>query len=321
MKCPYCEWRCDLGENVPGKCRMYALKNGEVKELHPFRWSRTQAVYIEQVPIFHFMPGMRLFQIGSFNCNAACKYCINSSVALHPENEAVSFPMSCRQVIRLAKSGGYGGIHLGINELTVNFPSALAIAKQARAEGLYAGCSSNGFFTEAVAAQIADSFDFVNISLKALSDEFYKRKLGLPTCKPTVNNIRFLSRRTHVEVTTPIINDNEKDILPIACLLNDIDEDMAWHVFRAFAENELDATAVPDIDRVTGLVDKARAVHKYIYWGNFVGSKWVDTVCPVCGKTIIKRIVAEVCGATLQESVLTSENCPFCGTVLPITVK
>ena len=300
---------------------MYAVSSGEVKELHPFRWSRTQAIYIEQVPVFHFMPNMRLFQIGSFNCNAACKYCINSSVALRPEKEIMSFPMQPQQIVRLARSGGYGGIHIGINELTVNFPSALSVAQQAHAEGLYTGCSSNGFFTRAVASQIADNFDFVNISLKALSDEFYKKELGLPTHQITVDNIRFLSQRTHVEVTTPIIRGNEKDILPIAALLNDIDENMPWHVFRAFAENELDDAATSDIDEVTALIDKARSIHKYIYWGNFIGSRWVDTVCPACGEKLIERIVAEVCGATLQRSFLTSENCPFCGAPLPIKVK
>ena len=80
MNCNYCEWRCSLTRGE-GRCRMYTFKDGVIQEKYPFTWSRCQAEEIEKVPIFHFLPDERILQLGSFNCNASCAYCMNASIA------------------------------------------------------------------------------------------------------------------------------------------------------------------------------------------------------------------------------------------------
>ena len=319
MNCNYCDWRCSLTRGE-GRCRMYTFKDGVIQEKYPFTWSRCQAEEIEKVPIFHFLPDERILQLGSFNCNASCAYCMNASIA-EPQQELATFVLQPEQVVTLAKRGQYKIIHFGINEVTVSLPSALKIAALARQNGILTGCSTNGFLTEEAAAAAAAAFDFFNLSLKSLQDSFYRQHLGLPTVAPVLRNIRYLAQHTHLEITTPITKDNEGEIPALAAWLASVNKKIPWHLFRLLPAHKLEHAAPPAVmtlvNTVTALEDKPY----YIYIGNFVGSKWVNTHCRHCGETVITRLSDGACGARLQANYLKQDLCPHCGSRQDIVVE
>ncbi len=39
----------------------------------------------------------------------------------------------------------------------------------------------------------------------------------------------------------------------------------------------------PNIQAIDGALQSARRKLPYIYFHNFVGSEWVNTICPACG--------------------------------------
>jgi len=51
-------------------------------------------------------------------------------------------------------------MYFSVNEVTVNLPSALAVAREAKRKGLVVGCSSNGYFTQEAADMMLEYFDF-----------------------------------------------------------------------------------------------------------------------------------------------------------------
>ena len=72
------------------------------------------------------------------------------------------------------------------------------------------GCLTNGYATPPATALLGEIFSFINVSLKGLDPAFCGDCLGIADSAPVVRNIRELSKVSHVEVTTPVI-DGEND--------------------------------------------------------------------------------------------------------------
>jgi pyruvate formate lyase activating enzyme len=312
MQCNYCEWRCEMPVSL---CCMYKEKGGEIVEIYPYQWTTYLLTVAESIPLFHGWPNSQFLQLGAFNCNAGCAYCLNARVAIEPGEKTFRHHLTPEQVIRSALKTNCKGIHFGINEVTVNLPSALAIAREAKKNGLVVGCSSNGYFTMEAADMMLEYFDFFNISLKSLSDDFYSEHLLLESVAPVKRNIEYLAPRTHLEVTTPIIQMvNDYEIPSIASYLASVDPQMPWHIFRLLPEYKMENNTPPDIGAISQKVEDCRKILHNTYFSNYIGSQLINTTCPHCGKLLIERICAQSCGAVLINYNMKGNVCPECGT-------
>jgi hypothetical protein len=115
-------------------------------------------------------------------------------------------------------------------------------------------------------------------------------------------------------VTTPVVqgsNDHELD--EIAEFIADIDHEIPWHVLRLLPEDEMKDAVYPNIERIDKALHNARKRLPYIYFHNFVGSKWVDTLCPECSGAVIERFSLGCGGDRLQRFSCIDGKCPSCG--------
>jgi pyruvate formate lyase activating enzyme len=320
MICNYCEWRCDLGEGRPGVCQMYIQRGDRIEERHPHHYTTYAAVHIESVPFFHAYPGSRSLQIGSRGCNFDCHYCSNAYVAKSLPDEVYTFHLSPERIVDVARKTGCHNIVFAVNEPIVSFQSLMELADKAKAAGLPLGCMTNGYMTEEAADALAESCAFVNVSLKGFSQEFYARCTGIPDFEPVLRNIGKLTAKTHVEVTTPIIQDvNDQDIMPIAEFLASVNANIPWHVFRLLPEYKMKDEAYPSIELINDKLEEARRLLPYIYFSNFVGSTWVSTYCPSCGEKVIERLNLGGCGGKMIDFRLDGANrCLNCQSQIPI---
>ena len=129
-----------------------------------------------------------------------------------------------------------------------------------------------------------------------------------------LRNIRRLASDRHVEVTTPVIqgaNDNEID--SIADFIAGINISIPWHVFRLLPEDEMKDEAYPSISLINKELTAARVKLPYIYFHNFVGSDWVNTICPSCGAVVIERFSLGCGGDKLNRIYCEDGKCPSCG--------
>ena len=314
MKCSYCEWRCEMPHSL---CRMYTEKDGHIAELYPHQWTTYYLTNTESIPLFHGWPNHQFLQIGAFNCNASCAYCINARVAIEPEEKTFRFYLSPERVVEIAQKAGCSGIHFGVNEVTVNLPSALAVAGEAKKKNLVAGCSSNGYFTAEAAELMLASFDFFNISLKSLSDAYYREHVQLKSVAPVLRNIEYLSSRTNLEVTTTVVDDvNDHEIPAIAAYLASIDPQIPWHIFRMLPQHRMEDRLPPDIEKISKMVQECRKILPNVYFGNYIGTRLINTFCPSCGQVLIERICANSCMVMLSDYHLKDNHCPYCGTAI-----
>lgn len=317
MRCNYCEWRCDLSDGNTGVCRMYRVEGGKIKERFPNKWSTYLVNHIESAPFFHAFPGSRSLIIGTVGCNLDCSYCSNAYVAKEDPEKLLPhlFDLTPEKLVQIAWKAGCHNIVFNVNEPTVSMPSLIRLAKAARAVGLPMGCLSNGYMTEECTDLMASAFSFFNISLKGFSSEFYRQYTGIKSIDPILRNIKKLAAISHVEITTPIIQGvNDGEIGEIAAFISSVDCEIPWHVFRLLPEYKMTAAEYPGIEGIRESLDRVRPLLSYIYFHNFVGSAWVNTLCPGCGATVIERFSTGACGGGKLAGYLCRGNkCLGCG--------
>ncbi len=160
------------------------------------------------------------------------------------------------------------------------------------------------------------SFLLSTLGSKAFSDDFYKKYVGVPSVEPVLRNIRDLARRCHVEVAFPVIeNVNDRDLPEVASFISEIRRDIPWHVFRLLPEHQMKTAAYPNIERISEVLASCKDHHlDYIYFHNFVGSEWVNTLCPSCGAVAVKRFSLGCSGDQLDQFLARDNACPACGT-------
>ena len=317
MNCNYCEWRCDLSAGH-GVCERYLEKDKRIVEAEPFDWIEFYPYTIESMPFYHVLPDQYVIQTGTVSCNAKCCYCINAHLAIEKAHQPKLKHKNAQQFVDFVKQTESAGVVFAINEITCFIPSAFEIADLLHAEGLKCGCLTNAFQTEETAALLAEKMDFINVSLKSLSDDFYKKDLGLPSVAPVLRNIKIFNEKTHLEIVTPIVRElADGGIYEIMDFLYSVNPEMVWHLFRLMPNYKRADERDMGYEDMVAIYETARKKLPFTYLGNFAGSKWINTYCPDCGELLVKRISTGAWLGGTQQNNLVGNKCPHCGRIIP----
>ncbi|MEN6318404.1 MAG: radical SAM protein [Syntrophaceae bacterium] len=316
MRCNYCERQCQIKHGETGFCRMYIRDENGIRERFPHRWSFCGTSRMESMPFYHAYPGNRCLSIGTTGCNFRCRYCSNASIAKEdPEiQQDRAYHLAPRELVGMTRKLNCQSIVFNINEPTVSIPSLFEVAQEATAAAIPMGCLTNGYTTVESTELLASIFSFFNVSLKGISSTFNKTYIGIESCEPVLRNIRRLAQDRHVEVTTPIIEGaNDSEIDTISDFLTGVDREIPWHVFRLLPEDEMKEAEYPNIQAIDAALQSAKKKLPYVYFHNFVGSDWVDTLCPACGTIVITRFSLGCGGDKLNRLLCKDSKCPSCG--------
>jgi pyruvate-formate lyase-activating enzyme len=319
MNCDYCEFRCDLSK-TPGVCGRYVIGGGEVVEKEPFFWLPANTSDMESMPFFHAMPGEYVLHVGTVGCNAGCDYCFNDHVAINREPAEALQRITPEEMVKYARNWDAKVIVFAINEVGVFLPSALAVARAARADGLKTGCLTNGFLTEEAAARLMEHMDYICVSLKSMRDEFYRKRLRLPSVAPVLRNIRAFCKAAHVEIVTPIdVDISYEELRETADFIYGVNPYMPWHLFQMYKAHKTAGDNVRGFEDTVEFVEETRRRLPYTYFANFPGSRWVDTICPRCGRRVVRRVSIGACGSKyISDELAADDRCSECGQAIPI---
>lgn len=78
--CNICERGCVLTEGNVGGCGQYALHGGRIVERFADRYLVACPISVETMPMLHFHPGAKFFQISTSGCNLDCEGCISTVI-------------------------------------------------------------------------------------------------------------------------------------------------------------------------------------------------------------------------------------------------
>lgn len=294
---------------------MYMEREGRIQERFPFKWCTCSLSRIESIPFYHAYPGSRCTVVGTASCNFRCKYCSNGFIAREDPRKLQEqmFDFSAEELISMAKKTGCHSIVFNVNEPAVSLHSLLKVSRIARENNIELGCLTNGYTTEESTETLMSIFSFINIGLKGFSDNFYRDYIGIKGVEPILRNIKTMAKTRHIEVTTPVIQSvNDSELIDIAEFLAGISTDIPWHVFRLLPEHDMKEYEYPSIEEINESLESARKILPYLYFHNFVGSEWVNTLCPECGSDVIKRFSLGCGGDRLDKFLCDSNKCPDC---------
>jgi pyruvate formate lyase activating enzyme len=312
--CGLCAHRCRIGEDKSGTCAVKQNRGGRLYSLVYGNIIAAHVDPIEKKPLYHVYPGSLSFSIATMGCNFRCSFCQNWQISQASKGEAQtssdrSFPPE--DVVEAAKAQKCRTIAYTYTEPTIYFEYAFDTARLAREEGLANVFVTNGYMTAEALEAAQPWLDACNVDLKSFRDGFYKKMCGA-RLEPVLESIRLMKKLgIWVEVTTLVIpgqNDSAEELTDIARFIAGVDTEIPWHISRFHPDyHYTSASPTPrETLRLAYGIGRQEGL-KYIYIGNILGES-EDTVCPSCGKSLIKRSGFTVTGMSIDEG-----RCPGCG--------
>ncbi|WP_448594334.1 radical SAM protein [Thermoflexus hugenholtzii] len=241
------------------------------------------------------------------------------SQALRDEEAGVR-PVSAtpQQLVALAKRYGAQLVGSSYNEPLITSEWAVAIFKEAVAQGLRCVYVSNGNLTREVLEYLRPYLVGYKIDLKSMRDKNY-RALGMPL-KNVLEGIRMVYESgLWLEVVTLVVpgfNDSDEELRDAAEFLASISPDIPWHVTAFHPDYKMtdrDWTPAKTLIRAAE-IGKAAGL-RYVYAGNLPGrvGPFENTYCPNCDALLIARHGFRI----LVDHLSGRGTCYRCGTPIP----
>lgn len=319
VRCSICLRRCRIKEGGEGYCLTRINRNGKLFSTIYGDVSVLGRAPIEIKPVYHYMPGSHALSLGSVGCNFLCRGCQNWDISFALKNHlnVQTTHISPENAIQTALKEGCQGISWTYNEPTLWFEYTLDTARLAKKLNLYTNYVSNGYITQEALDRIGPYLDIFRIDIKGFSKKSYRETAGISNWENILDTaVRAKSHwKMHVELVTniiPGINDDRAQILDLIDWIKDeLGADTPWHITRFFPRWHMknhEATPLRTIDNIyeTAL---SEGLH-FVYVGNIPGHRGTDTLCPKCGKRIIRRETEKVI------CFISSGRCQYCGQVI-----
>lgn len=233
VKCTACKHFCVISKGKYGICGVRKNVDGK---LHLEVYEKPIAVAIDPIekkPLRRFMPGTRIFSIGTVGCNFKCDFCQNADISQVRQEDRYSVELSPEEIVDYCIENNIPLIAYTYNEPTIFFEYTYDTAKLANQKGIKNVYVSNGYYSAEAIKKISPYLDAINIDLKAFTDEFYKKICGAKL-ENVLDSIKYTYKLgIWVEITTLLVpdeNDSIEEITKIAEFIKSVDEEIPWHV-------------------------------------------------------------------------------------------
>lgn len=309
LTCTLCRHYCHLKAGQRGRCGINQNNHGTIECLAYGYPAALQIDPIEKKPLYHFLPGSKIFSLGSAGCNFRCPFCQNWQLSQRHSVDRDHY-YTPAEIAERASESDCAAIAFTYNEPTIFYPYARDIAIAAKARGVRTVMVSNGFESPETIDDMRGIIDAVNVDLKSFDADYYRRALG-GDLEGVLDTLRRVAQSDiWLEITTLIVptkNDSDTEISAMASFIaTQLGADTPWHI-SAF-HPDYKQRNLPTTDRAT--LERAAAIGRasglnYIYLGN-VGRE-STTRCPACDTLLIERTYTAPTISHIKEG-----RCPNC---------
>ena len=337
VRCTCCQRYCIIEKDRSGFCGVRKNIDGE---LYLNIYGKAVAVNIDPIekkPLYHFLPGSKIFSFGTIGCNFRCSFCQNWDISQaiantrgryeNPEIEELVIGKLCEggqdlppeKIVEYCIENKIPAIAYTYNEPTIFSEYAYDVGVLARKKGLKNVYVSNGYESVECLEYIKDFCDAINIDVKSFNPDFYLKTCGGVKLEGVKKTIELAYKMGFwVECTTliiPELNDRDEELNAIAKFLTGVSKNIQWHVTAFHPDYKMiDKKSTPaqtllrawDIGKKAGL--------NFVYAGNILGMDHGDTLCPKCDKVLIERgfMNCDSCEIVIGKSGIGT--CPSCKT-------
>lgn len=306
IRCRLCPHNCLIQEDQSGVCGMRKNLDGELAALTYGQIAALNVDPIEKKPLYHFHPGGQILSVGTYGCNFSCAFCQNWHLV---DNLDKTVEMSPPKLLAKALSSDSLGVAFTYNEPLIWFEYLMDTAPLLKENGLAVVLVTNGFIEQDPLEQLLPYVDAMNIDLKSIHDDYYKR-LCKGRLAPVKRTIELAVKTCHVEITNLLVtqeNDSLNDIRKLVEYIASVDPQLPLHFSRYFPNRNLTNPPTPP-EVLQSAYEIGREMLHYVYLGNFSSEKWSNTYCPQCNSLLIKRT-----GYRTEVVGLKGDKCKSCG--------
>lgn len=307
VRCEVCSHKCFIKEGEIGVCGIRQNIKGKLYLLPYGKAVAVQIDPVEKKPLFHFLPGAKVFSLGTLGCNFRCLNCQNYDISQMFDKKRKKDDydkifwgenLEPADVVRLAKEYNCEAIAYTYNEPTVWLEYALDIMKLARKSDLKNIWVSNGYMSKQTREAILPYLDAINIDIKSFDADFYRRISGADLA-PVLDNCRYFAKQKNVwlEVTTliiPTLSDQEEMLKSLASFIKKyLGQFVPWHVSAFSGQISWHLKHLPDTpsEKVKKAYEIGRQVGlHFVYTGNLWPEGEENTYCPKCGELVVERL-------------------------------
>ena len=245
VRCALCPHECVIKPGAVGICRQRANQDGTLVSRIYGRVTSVAMDPIEKKPLYHFHPGEQILSLGTNGCNFACLHCQNWSIS---QEDSHTRGLSPEEAVRTADESGSFGIAYTYNEPLIWYEFVLDTSKLAHQRVLKNVLVTIGFIQRAPLDRLQPFIDALNIDLKSIRDEFYK-KICKARLAPVLETAKVAKNAAHLEVTNLVIpthNDSDEDLADLANWIRDnLGADTPAHLSAYFPAHRLNAPPTP----------------------------------------------------------------------------
>src|ERR1035437_9870796 len=237
VRCDLCAFRCIIPPDRLGICQVRKNIGGGLYSLNYHAVTAWHTDPVEKKPLFHFLPGSRIFSLACAGCNFRCSFCQNWQISQAPRDlgviEGRSIPPA--DMVESALADRCLSLAYTYTEPTLFMEYAYDCAKLACERGLKNVFVSNGYMTIEAIEHIRPFLHGINVDLKAFSDAYYRTQ-AKALLAPVLDTLRHLVHKTEIwtEITTLIIpgaNDSDAELTQLAKFIaTELKPSVPWHV-------------------------------------------------------------------------------------------
>jgi pyruvate formate lyase activating enzyme len=306
VRCNLCPHRCVIKPGKLGICRNKKNADGALWAVHYGEVTALAMDPIEKKPLYHFYPGRSILSVGTQGCNLGCDFCQNYHLwdgRVHTDRAAPE------DIVKAAKRQGSFAVAYTYNEPYISFEYVLDTARLAHDAGIKNVLVTNGFYNPEPFEELLPLVDAMNIDLKSIRNDFYKR-LCKARVDPVKRTIERAARDCLVEVTNLIVtheNDSDDDLQDLVDWVASVSPDIPIHFSAYRPTHKLKNPSTP-MERLLRAYDIAGEKLNYVYLGNVILDVGADSFCPHCKATLVFRS-----GYRTRVESLKGDKCGKCG--------
>ncbi len=286
--CRLCPHGCRIAAGQRGRCGARENRGGQLRALTYGQITSAALDPIEKKPLYHFMPGGRIFSIGSWGCNFRCRFCQNWQIS---QQEVPAQNLTPVEVARRAGADGSVGVAYTYNEPLIGWEFVRDCCREVKRAGLKNVLVTNGFINPEPLAELLPLVDALNIDLKAFNEDFYQRLCG-GSLAPVLAAIKLAASQSLVEVTTLLIPGENDDPQELNALAQWVAENCGAEIpahLSAYTPRYQHQTRPTTADELLQAREIFGRHLRHVYVGNVLTADGSDTRCVGCGQPLVKR--------------------------------
>jgi len=313
IQCELCPKLCLIQPGQSGECRVRINIDGVLRTVVYGYPCSINIDPVEKKPLFHFLPGSGILSIATVGCNLHCRNCQNWEISqANPEDTPAAF-CPPEKLVELSKKYQCPSLAYTYTDPIIYYEYTYDSAKLAKEAGIRNVLVTAGYVNEQPWKKLLEYVDAVNIDLKAISEDFYRRVCS-GTLRP-VQNALILAKASGilVEVTNlviPTLNDKPEQIRQLASWVKiNLGSETPLHFsgfYPRYKMRNLPPTSLEALETARGIAISEGL--DYVYIGNVASRQGQNTYCPGC-----KRLLIERSGYTILQNQLRNGCCPDCG--------